>query len=62
MNRSISIDEERVFSDFGKLSGERKKEVANFVTYLKAKEGKTIHHCGNAFKKLKKSSTTEAQR
>ncbi|MBI5198721.1 MAG: hypothetical protein HZA09_01720 [Nitrospirae bacterium] len=38
MSKVISIDEERVLSDFEKLSKARKKEVAEFIAYLKAKE------------------------
>lgn len=30
--------EERVFDDFEKLSKKRKKEVTDFITYLKVKE------------------------
>lgn len=38
MGKTITIDEERVLSDFEKLSKERKKEVADFIAYLKVKE------------------------
>ena len=38
MSRAITISEERVLSDFERLSKKRKKEVADFVTYLKVKE------------------------
>ncbi|MFZ6017777.1 MAG: hypothetical protein ACOYU0_09335 [Nitrospirota bacterium] len=38
MSRAITIDEERVLSDFEKLSKTRKKEVAEFIAYLKVKE------------------------
>lgn len=38
MGKTITIDEERVLSDFEKLSKKRKKEVADFIAYLKAKE------------------------
>lgn len=38
MSKTASIKEERVFADFERLSKERKKEVADFVAYLKAKE------------------------
>ncbi|MDI6763137.1 MAG: hypothetical protein QME83_08925 [Thermodesulfobacteriota bacterium] len=38
MSRAITISEERVLSDFERLSKKRKKEVADFVAYLKAKE------------------------
>ncbi len=33
-----TVIEERVFADFEKLSKEHKKEVADFVVYLRAKE------------------------
>lgn len=38
MSKTATIDEGRVLSDFEKLSKERKKEVADFIAYLKAKE------------------------
>lgn len=38
MGKAIIIDEERVLSDFEKLSKERKKEAADFIAYLKVKE------------------------
>lgn len=38
MGKATTIDEERVLSDFEKLSKTRKKEVAEFVAYLKVKE------------------------
>lgn len=38
MGKTIAIDEERVLSDFEKLSKERKKEAAEFIAYLKVKE------------------------
>ena len=38
MSRTITINDERVFADFEKLSKERKKEVAEFIAYLKVKE------------------------
>jgi len=38
MSRAIAINEERVLSDFERLSKKRKKEVADFVAYLKVKE------------------------
>lgn len=38
MSKTASIKEERVFADFERLSKERKKEVTDFVAYLKAKE------------------------
>ena len=39
MSKTATIKkEERIFADFEKLSKKRKKEVADFVAYLKAKE------------------------
>lgn len=38
MSKTASMKEERVFADFERLSKERKKEVTDFVAYLKAKE------------------------
>jgi hypothetical protein len=38
MSKTATVDEERVLSDFEKLSRERKKEVADFIAYLKVKE------------------------
>jgi hypothetical protein len=38
MNKAITIDEERVLADFERLSKKRKKEVADFISYLKVKE------------------------
>ena len=38
MSKAIIIDEGRILSDFEKLSKERKKEAADFIAYLKAKE------------------------
>ncbi|MBI5187472.1 MAG: hypothetical protein HZA07_00115 [Nitrospirae bacterium] len=38
MGKTITINEERVLSDFEKLSKKRKKEVADFIAYLKVKE------------------------
>lgn len=38
MRKTASSKEERVFADFERLSKERKKEVTDFVAYLKAKE------------------------
>jgi hypothetical protein len=37
MGKRVST-EERVFDDFEKLSQKRKKEVADFITYLKVRE------------------------
>ena len=38
MGKAPTLNEERVFADFEKLSKKRKKEVADFIAYLKAKE------------------------
>jgi len=38
MGKAITINEERVFADFERLSRKRKQEVAEFVSYLKVKE------------------------
>ena len=38
MGKAIRINEERILSDFERLSKKRKKEVADFVAYLRAKE------------------------
>lgn len=38
MRKTASSKEERVFADFERLSKERKKEVTDFVAYLKARE------------------------
>ncbi len=38
MSRAQIISGKRVLSDFERLSKKRKKEVADFVAYLKAKE------------------------
>ena len=38
MSKTATITEEKIFADFEKLSKERKKEVADFVAYLNAKE------------------------
>ncbi|HCC69312.1 MAG TPA: hypothetical protein DEP99_05440 [Nitrospiraceae bacterium] len=38
MGKTATIDEDRVLSDFEKLSRGHKKEVADFIAYLKAKE------------------------
>lgn len=38
MSKAAIIKEEKVFADFEKLSKQRKKEAADFITYLKAKE------------------------
>lgn len=38
MAKTITIDEEKILADFEKLSKNRKKEAAEFIAYLKAKE------------------------
>jgi len=38
MSKVMIINEERISSDFERLSKKRKKEVADFVAYLKIKE------------------------
>jgi hypothetical protein len=38
MNKKTLTTETTVFADFEKLSKKRKKEVAEFITYLKVKE------------------------
>lgn len=38
MSKATIIKEDRIFTDFEKLSKNRKKEVADFIAYLKAKE------------------------
>ncbi|MEW6162535.1 MAG: hypothetical protein AB1606_04395 [Nitrospirota bacterium] len=38
MSKAIINNDERVFADFEKLSRERKKEVADFIAYLRVKE------------------------
>lgn len=38
MSKAITIDAERVLTDFERLSNKRKKEVADFISYLKVKE------------------------
>jgi len=38
MSKTATIKEGKIFADFEKLSKKRKKEVADFVAYLKAKE------------------------
>ena len=38
MRKTANIKEERILADFERLSKKRKKEVADFVAYLKAKE------------------------
>lgn len=38
MGKTAIIKEEKIFVDFEKLSKERKKEVADFIAYLKVRE------------------------
>lgn len=38
MSKPAIVKEEKVFADFEKLSKQCKKEVADFITFLKAKE------------------------
>lgn len=38
MSKATAIKEGKVFADFEKLSKQRKKEVADFIAYLKSKE------------------------
>ena len=38
MSKTATIKEEKIFVDFERLSKKRKKEVADFIAYLKAKE------------------------
>jgi len=38
MGKALIQNKEGVFADFEKLSKKRKKEVADFISYLKAKE------------------------
>jgi aminopeptidase N len=38
MSKTATIKEEKFFADFERLSKKRKKEVADFIAYLKAKE------------------------
>ena len=38
MSKTVTIKKEKIFSDFERLSKQRKKEVADFVAYLNAKE------------------------
>jgi hypothetical protein len=38
MSKTATIKEEKVFIDFERLSKKRKKEVADFIAYLKVKE------------------------
>ena len=38
MCKTSPIKEDKIFTDFEKLSKKRKKEVADFVAYLKARE------------------------
>ena len=38
MSKTAAIKEEKVFIDFKRLSRKRKKEAADYITYLKVKE------------------------
>ena len=38
MNKTTTVKKEKIFADFERLSKKRKKEVADFVAYLNAKE------------------------
>lgn len=38
MGKAIAIDEEKVLDNFDKLSKKGKKEAADFIAFLKAKE------------------------
>lgn len=38
MSKGITVNKERLFTDLEKLSRESKKEVADFIAYLRAKE------------------------
>jgi len=38
MGKAITVDEGKIIADFEKLSENRKKEVADFIAYLKVKE------------------------
>lgn len=38
MSKATIDDKERVYTDFEKLSKKRKKEVADFIAYLRVKE------------------------
>jgi phosphoketolase len=38
MSKALIVNEERVFTDFEKLSKKSKKEVADFIAFLRAKE------------------------
>ena len=38
MSKTANVKEEKILADFERLSKKRKKEVADFVAYLKAKE------------------------
>jgi hypothetical protein len=38
MGKTTTIKKEKIFADFERLSKKRKKEVADFVGYLNAKE------------------------
>ena len=38
MGKTLLNNEEKIFSDFEKLSGKSKKEVGDFIAFLRAKE------------------------
>ena len=38
MGKASVVNEKEIFSEYERLSKKRKKEVADFITYLKAKE------------------------
>lgn len=38
MEKTLYMNGDKIFTDFEKLSKERKKEVADFIAYLKTKE------------------------
>jgi hypothetical protein len=38
MSKTSTIKKEKILTDFERLSKERKKEVADFIAYLKVKE------------------------
>lgn len=38
MSKSAAMKEERILMDYERLSSSRKKEVADFIAYLKVKE------------------------
>lgn len=38
MGKTVTVDEEKLFDNLKNLSKERKKEAAEFIAYLRAKE------------------------